>query len=293
MSRSIFQHRILLAAFACCVGAAGCQFWKSDGDSEQLTWRQVFGSDGPKIVDAARAPVETIVLSVAHAEQPLSDISMVDLLYREVDQIGALDAETRRSLEDNGIRVGVTGPNPPRSLQSMLDVSTRARSQQNDGRQLPTGQRVPIVAGQPTTILAGDAYESCEVRIPRGSTPETRVFENVRCMFRVEAEKLQDGWVRLDFLPEIHHGSQALRRVPVDDQWSIRNTQKVEPLYSQKFSLTLSEGEMAVITATHPSPGTLGHTFFIGDGLDDHLQQILVIRVDDILAPRARLDRER
>lgn len=281
------------SALLVCASITGCQFWFMEQDTPATkTWQEVFGTSGPEIVDASRPTFDTVQLDVAHIEQPLSDISMVDLLWKEVDQIGALDSKTRRSLEENGIRVGITGPNPPRILQKMLEVDAAWREQRSDGRVGTSAQSVTVVPGQPTRLLTGEGYAECEIQVPRASGMETITFQQANCVLRIEAETLQKGWVKLHFIPEIHHGAQSNRRVATESGWQFKNTQKVEPVYSQQFSLTLNKGEVALLTATEPNPGKLGHAMFIGDGEDDQIQQMIVIRLAEIRPARAKLTNE-
>lgn len=271
----------------------GCQYWFVKKESPATeTWREVFGTAGPEIVDASRSGFDTVQLEVAHIEQPLSDISMIDLLWKEVDQIGALDSQTRRTLEDNGIRIGITGPNPPRILQKMLAVDAAWREERSDGRLGTSAQSITVVPGEPTNLLTGPAYAECEIQMPRASGRETMTFQNANCVFRIEAETLQEGWVKLHFTPEIHHGTQSTRREATEAGWQFTNSQKIEPVYSQQFSLTLNKGEVALLTATGPSAGKLGHAMFIGDGHDDQIQRMIVIRLAEIRSGRAKLSRE-
>lgn len=281
---------------ACCAAMTGCALFGLGGQEEkpQATWKEVFGNDGPEFVDASRPELETIILEVAHLEQPLGDLSMIDLLWKELDQIGMMDIETRRELESNGIRVGITGPNPPRILQSMMDVDVQWRTQRNEGQRVGRNiEQVPILQNRPVTVLSSDPYPRCTVDVPRGSKREHVTYSNAQCLFRIEAEKLQEGWVKLEFVPEIHHGQDALRRVASEDGWKLSNTQKVDTLYSQRFSLTLNRGEYAVVTAKPTGPDGLGHAFFVGDGKTDEKQRLLVIRLVDIVPARQKHSRER
>lgn len=293
MSFRPLQSYLLFCALALCLLLAGCSLWNTNDEvGPTETWSDVFGTDGPEVVDANRSSLSTVVLEVAHIEQPLTDISMIDLLWKEVDQIGALDSQTRTQLKENGIRVGITGPNIPRTLENLLQVDAAWREERSDGQQGSTLQAVTVFSGEPTHLHTGQAYAECEINVPKLSGTETIKFQNVNCQFQVEADQLQEGWVKLHFIPEIHHAAQSLRRVATEDGWDFQKTQKVLPVYDQKFTLTLNQGEVAVISATEHKPGTLGHAMFIGDGNDDQIQKVIVIRLADIQKARRKLSRE-
>lgn len=294
--RLTFQICIALAGLA--VSAAilsGCALWTEGLEKEQpqLKWKDVFGTDGPEVVDARRAPVETIVLEITHLEQPLSDLSLVDLLWKDVAEVGTLGMELRRNLEANGFRVGIIGSNPPRVLDSLMEVDVGWRAQQEGHQVVPNNGRVAVFPGDPFTVLASDTYETCRIEIPRESVWEPVDYENVSCRFCVKAQKVQNGWVKLEFVPEIHHGANAVRWVASDDGRQMSNSQRIERLYGQRFELTLNKGEMAVLTATNPDSSRLGHAFFVGNGDDDHRQRLMIVRLVDIVPARRKLSRER
>lgn len=288
-----FQHPFPIGAITICLLMAGCTLWKSNDEAGKTQkWSEVFGTDGPEVVDASRSSLNTVVLEVAHIEQPLTDISMIDLLWKEVDEIGALDSQTRQTLKENGIRVGITGPNIPRTLNNLLEVDAVWRHERSEGRQGSTLQAVTVFPGEPTHLHTGQTYSECEIDVPKLEGTKTIKFENVNCQFQIEADQLQESWVKLHFIPEIHHDAQSLRRVGTEDGWKFQNTQKVLPVYDQKFTLTLNRGEVAVLSATEHKPGTLGHAMFIGDGKDDQIQKVIVIRLKDIQEARRKLSRE-
>ena len=290
-----FSHtlRILPCALIVCAMIAGCTLWSEREDQPQAKWKDVFGTDGPQIVDARKSPIETVILEVAHVEQPLNDLSMIDLLWKEIDQIGALDAKTRRELEQNGIRIGISGPNPPRLLESIKEADSRWRRERTEGKFGSNEQLVTIFPGQPTTLFTGDPYQKVSIEIPRGSHLEKTDYYNARCQFRVEAETLQEGWVRLTFIPEIHHGEQKNRRVATEEGWQYQQGQTIDTIFSQQFTITLNQGEMALLSATESRPESMGHAYFIGDGHDDQMQRVVMIRLAEIRSARQKLERER
>jgi hypothetical protein len=93
---------------------------------------------------------------------------------------------------------------------------------------------------------------------------------------------LQDGWVRVEFVPEIHHGDLQLRPTPTDDAgWAYRSTQNIAQCYPQKFAVTLNVGESAVITAAGGEE-TLGNQIFRRDQNGEQRQRLLIIRLVDM-----------
>ena len=73
---------------------------------------------------------------------------------------------------------------------------------------------------------------------------------------------LQDGWARLEFAPEIHHGDRTLAADGYGRRWQPQESQEIDVL-PQHFSLKLHVGEMAVITAAPEKPHSYGHKAFV------------------------------
>ena len=116
----------------------------------------------------------------------------------------------------------------------------------------------------------------------RDNDAEGRNYENAKAVLRMRVEREQDGWARLHFLPEIHHGEALLRPVAGEFEWTHRRLPIVEPLYDQQFSLSLNLGESAVVTVGENKPGTVGQSFFRSLDQAGRLQRLLVVRVTDM-----------
>ena len=80
--------------------------------------------------------------------------------------------------------------------------------------------------------------------ICRSSPAPEKTYDNVKSILRLTALRLQDGWARLEFAPEIHHGVERLRPIVTDGRWQPRETQEIDAL-PQHFSLKLHVGEIA------------------------------------------------
>ena len=56
---------------------------------------------------------DAVQLEIVFIERPLEDPLLGHALWKEVDQIGALDPAVRDVLRKNGFKVGVTASDPP------------------------------------------------------------------------------------------------------------------------------------------------------------------------------------
>lgn len=229
-----------------------------------------------------RAARDTIRLDILFVERPVDDPLAGSRLWQEVDQVSGLSPEIRDSLDSNGFRIGQVGSTPPQVLQRMLGLTTETAemSDQHNSRCL-SGRKIHVPSGGETVIQANDLpYPACDLVIQKDDGPRTEHMEHVRCVFRVTVQRLQDGWAKLEFLPEIHHDARTLRPVATETAWEGTTSQKIEPLYGQQFHVTLNVGEMVVIAADGHDSQSVAHQFFYGP--DAKCQKLLVLRLADM-----------
>jgi hypothetical protein len=288
-----FTCRPCRRALALCAAAslcAGCAAWFADPPGTHTLAKPL-----PKI----GVSQEAMVVEAIFAERPIGDPLLADV-WQDVDQIGALEPHIREALRQNDIRVGVAGSMPTRSMETLLGLSaSRAKLHKRltalDSSPMPldggggvVGHRYWLRHGAETTIQTSPFYETCRVEVADGAGRTTREYTQARCIFRVQAQRLQDGWAKLVFLPEIHHGEQRIRHRAGDFQWKLSHEQEIERFYPQRFELTLNVGEMAVISLDGKEPHSLGRCFFRGTdegGAEpggDTLQRVLIVRLAEM-----------
>jgi hypothetical protein len=270
----------LLAAFALMLATTGCSLFETPSERDATTTRKL-----PPL----RPPPGSITLDVVYVERPLDDALMGELLWRRVDQIQSLEPETRAALSNNGFRVGVAGSNPPRALQQMLGLKS-------DFKYEPTAEQLKQLQGHrffvppegEIRVVASPVQATCEFSVERGGQLQRLTFENAQCQFKVTAEHIQPGWVRLEFLPQVAYGREYLRRTADESGWRFETAPRVQTFLQQRFSLSLAQGEMALITAAPGAQQNLGSRFFLGaadEASEDQaesapqIQRLLVVRL--------------
>ncbi|QDU48704.1 hypothetical protein [Gimesia panareensis] len=227
---------------------------------------------------------DAMQVEIVFIERPVTDPLLGSALWNEVDEIGAIELADQESLNQNGLRVGHVSSVPPMALQTLLGLKSHLGGiNKEDESLLLSGRRLMLRSGVPTDIQTSSLFEKCSLKLITDDDDEpvsVKDFEQARCVFRVKAHKVQDGWARLEFTPEVHYGAQQLRRTATNIGWQLENRQNTSPLYNQKFEVTLNVGEMAIITATDEvSPHSAGKLFFRGEGPKADIQKILVVRL--------------
>ncbi len=238
-------------------------------------------------------PRDSVELDVVFIDRPAGDPLLGRTLWREVDQVGTLTSEQRTALREAGIQVGHVGASPPDALQSLLNLADEERERKRreaNGLAITASRRVALPAGTDMDLPTSESVSTREVELPGG---ERKELQETRGVLRLRAERSQEGWARLDFVPELHHGQTRTRPFAAVTGWQYRTTQEVLPFYSQQFAATLNVGEMLIITADRERAGSLGQQLFQFDDATGTKQRVVVIRLAEMREIQAkRLRRE-
>lgn len=226
--------------------------------------------------------VDAMQLDVIFVERPVGDPLLGRQLWSQLDQVSTLQAATVASLERNGFRFGVAPTDPPRALQAVLGMTGEMVPRDESESYRSSWRRYARRSGEELSIDVWSDYPQCKISFDRNGEPESTTYNNARCVFRVIVERVQDGWAKLVFTPEVHHGEMRLRRIPDDFNWTTTSSQLVDPQYDQRFEVELNLGEMVVLGAAGEQQVSLGHHFFRGGDTDSKVQRLLVIRLADM-----------
>lgn len=233
------------------------------------------------------APKQSVQVEILFVDRPTDDAIMGDSLWREIDQIAGLPADTRLRLRRNGWRLGHCGSHPPRALAELLELSSGKPEVIDPSRRL-IGRTITVLAGSDAPIEVTDVQPTLSIFSEKSLEP--RIYEDAKCIVRVHIDREQDGWVKLKFQPEIHHGETIPRLVATPLNWTRRRAPEIEPLYDQQFEMNLNVGELAVLTAGETDSQTVGDAFFRSLDKSGKLQRMLVVRINDMqkLTPNQR-----
>ncbi len=263
MSPACYRLTWLAVVMTALAGASGCALWNGD---------ESMGPTGRSLLKQVTPQADAIELEVSFVERPVGDPLLGSSLWDELDTISTLDPTVLTSLRRNGFRFGVAGSEPPRNLLAAMGVV--------GGRY--NGHRYSQRSGQAMTIDTWPAYATCRVSLDEAGERRQQTYKQARCTFRMTPERLQDGWVRVEFIPEIHHGELKMRAVPGDQGWQPVGSQLVDPLFDQRFSVALNLGETVVLSADGDDPESVGHHFFRGGTTGHKLQRLLIVRLVDM-----------
>ncbi|MDZ4687539.1 MAG: hypothetical protein SH850_20910 [Planctomycetaceae bacterium] len=265
---------VVVAACATLV-TAGCTFFPAADLSLAVN------SSRP-VLPPIKPPNDAVQLQIVFVERPCDDTLINQLIWQQVDQVGALSPEARMMLHDHGFRVGQCGAQPPPAVQTLLGLSVELVDENVAGEHLMRGRRLGLRSGQDTEILTVDSHRDCTVRYLTTGQEEIVEYEQARSVLRLRPVRVQDGWVRVEFTPEIHHGAAQMRHTPTEEGWALKGGQKTDVRQSLKFSVTLNTGELAIISGDPTRDHSPGEEFFCQEQADGRrTQRLLVVRLSD------------
>ncbi len=272
---------LTLAVSGGLLALGGCTLFSTNDLTKQLTASR-------SVLPPIKAPVDAVQLQVIFIERPADDPLIRNLIWQDLDQVGAMAPETRTVLDQNGIRVGQSGSHPPPSLQKLLGMTEELVAEGDADHQLMRGRRLGLRSAQESEIQTLDQPLDTSIRYVLDGQEDTVPYEQLRPVLKIRPVRVQDGWIRLEFSPEMHHGQSRLRHTPTDEGWALRGGQECDARYLLKFHVMLNNGELAVISCDASKPDSVGSRMFTRKNEGRQTQRLLVVRLAD--SGRADLD---
>ena len=124
-----------------------------------------------------RAAQNAIQLEVLFVERPADDPLLGPMLWREIDQIGAIPAETRELLQQNGFRVGHVGSSLPPTVQTLLGLVGAGDVGDNQNTKPLVGNRKILPPGIDTEVQTGEEREACQLKIVQGDRVKLHEYQ--------------------------------------------------------------------------------------------------------------------
>ena len=268
----------------------GCALFTAEnsdqaGLSAGLPWSKRKSSS-----DADDAPTLSMVrLEASIVRRPVNDARVRRHVWEELDESGLMSPDVRQRLNENGFRVGVAGSTAPWALQSLAQEAVAA-NRPDDLRKIADPGNQVSVGTSFSLMLEGKSLLEVQGSLDSGKLPLSQISQlsalrdrsNMKCVFEVSVKELNEDWVLLNVLPQIHAGAETARLSiqGANDQLPVR--QNVMPIYDQQFTVKLLTGEVAVIGYHESADWTLGRLFFLPDESSAGSENLLMIRMAGI-----------
>lgn len=253
-----------------CAGIAawgsGCTLFNPSSAVERITAERPF-------LPPLHSERNVIDLEVYFVDRVVGDPTISDGLWRAVNQ-AAGPMSTHADLRRAGMQYGVAPSSPPAALQSLI-----SRGFGSTSTKVTAVNKVPLINGSSAPINVATLPASCHIPSSGKKGSGAMQVTQGNCTFQIAVERLQEGWVRVAFLPQIQYGAEQVRPVATDQRWENKNGQQVESYYEQEFSLDLNTGEFVVVGLADEQPGTLGHLFFRSGDPAGRFQRVMIVRL--------------
>ena len=281
----------VLLLFAC---ASGCAYFRGDA-ADRLQARIREEHSGTPDAEPLKFPVKQIVrLNYSLIKQPVSETRVREAVWEQMCESAQQRPKSRRLLNENGFRVGVSQPPYPWALNTLLSTSRdhQRRTRPSDGTS--ANHMYFPASGQTDTpiIIPAGSDSLVEIRRGRGAEipantavsglTEIAPDDEIRSVLRVKSIESGDGWTLLQFIPELHFGRETMRFTVSNGQqhWPIR--QKRVPLFEQQFEIKLRKDDVVVVGYNPEVEWTTGRFFFQSDSLSGSQERLLVLRVAEL-----------
>lgn len=251
--------------------------------------------------DHARLPFRTNgeVMSLEIAFVPLpppvdQGESWEESLWKEVDE-QSLSSQRRDEFLDNGFRLGVIGAQLPAKLQELLDAAqpvdatppsgprdeiARAETARALDQNLTVRvQRMHCRPGRRGLVVASRQIRDELALLTRaGTSVQGRTYRQAQCLFDLRAHPADDGRVRLELTPEVHHGQPRQRWVGEDGAFRLNAERDVQTFDHLRLEFPLASGQSLLIGPTTVRKG-LGRAFFEDPGETPPQTHLLLVRL--------------
>ncbi len=260
----------------------------------------VLGTTGCRLVDAPKgrspllpvtASADAVTLEIFSAPTALGNPQLT-AMWAQVDE-QPLPAELRRKLAQNGLRAGVVGPGLPDALVDLLKVTDeRVASEKRDTVPLETEAGVVLRVMQPRLgkrheQVVSQTYDELSLLRSVDGHVEGRTYYKADARFEMRVFVEDDSRVRLELMPELHHGEFKNRFASSEAMLIMKQERQRQIFEDLKLTATLAPGQMFVITCLPNMPGSIGHYFFTQLNGDKPVQKLYVIRVAQASPDRA------
>ncbi len=251
----------------------------------------------------ARMGPESVALDIIFVRCPLGQRRFDVDLWAEIHE-QELSPLLRRRLGQNGFRAGLVAGQVPLVLAELMELSEEppvdSQVQQVELASADSEPRVlcrhlqlrPARRGE---VLASDVYEELPLLVWHEGELTGQTLHQAQTVFALKAFPQPGGRVRLEVMPEVHHGQPRQNWVARDGMFLLEASRPKEVFDSLQLTVDLAPGDMLLLDSLPNRPGSLGHYFFAAED-GKPVRRLLLVRLaqtqqDELtseLAPRAQ-----
>ncbi len=254
---------------------------------------------GKALLAPATMSPDSAVLEVFFIRCPMGDVNVNTTLWAEVDE-QSIPCETRLQLARNGFRVGVVGAQVPLGISRLLELATtpaalpgpntRVEASQMQDEPQVIRRHLQLRPGTRQEIIASEVYDELPVLLSENGQLAGQTYTQAQGMLALKTCNLRDGQVKIDLVPELHHGQPRQRWVANQGVYRLDAGREKRAFLPMAVSVSLVRGQMLAMTCLPSRPGSLGYHFLSDKRAGRNDQKLLLIRLsqaqhDDLVLP--------
>jgi hypothetical protein len=148
-----------------------------------------------------------------------------------------------------------------------------------DGKPMVRIQQMQLRTSKRGEIAVSGIYAAAPLLFKEHGQVRGESFEQCQGMLAVKPIPLNDGRVRLEFVPEVHHGTPHQRWTSSEGVVQFETGRPREALTRLSQEVTLSPGDMFVIGSLPGQPGSVGDYFFTVETSTPPQNKVLFVRL--------------
>ena len=236
-----------------------------------------------KTLPPPRLAPDAVILEVTFIRVPASTNTVDSDFWNDLDETH-LSAELRHRLSANGIRCGLVAGSFPDSLNTLLQSDTNTTELQGKTGDLNLNienrnRRLQFRAGRPAQIVMSNSVkENITVITSVSDYATAERFNQAQCIFQIRTYPQGDGNVRVELIPQIHHGSPKSEFRGQDGAWLLQTQRRVKEYSLLPIDTQIAPGESLVLSATGDNKG-IGRQFFVVNDDDSKTNHLLLLRL--------------
>ncbi|PHS01527.1 MAG: hypothetical protein COA78_22570 [Blastopirellula sp.] len=242
----------------------------------------------PELGDPSQLPAvqisdETVVLEIAKVSISKADWEKLDEIWMQTDE-QFLTLDSRRQLEQNGMRAGLVNYHLPEALRNIIEQGVSKPGLNGESSVLIQDGEVQVVSqqrfrkGKRTELISSEILDELTPLVREYGKLHGETYYDAQCKFAITASGQDDGRVLLELTPEIHHGES--RQNYREHQGMIRIEHRKQRKVFDKLEIkTLLNSGQTIIIGTTPDIKGPGKAFFTDSKNSDSVRKLLLIRV--------------
>jgi hypothetical protein len=254
---------------------------------------------GKSLLTPATMSPDSAVLEVFFIRCPMGDVNVNTTLWEQVDE-QSIPSETRLQLARNGLRAGVVGAQVPLGISRLLELATTPTTLPGPNTRIEASQmqdepqvirrHLQLRPGTRQEIIASEVYDELAVLVSEEGHLSGQTYSQAQGMLALKTCNLRDGQVKIDLVPELHHGQPRQRWVASQGVYRLDAGREKRAFPRMAISVPLVRGQMLAMTCLPSRSGSLGYHFFSDKRAGRTDQKLLLIRLtqaqhDDLVLP--------